>query len=102
MWGAGKRTSLFIISYGPLAAMFMVLHWPSGWSATDMAELGLWLTAVAWLLVLPIAALSLTGRSAGAVLAMGSLIAGVVVILGVMWGWISPVALHQTAGRVSA
>ena len=40
MWAIGRGTALVIISYVPLAAMFLALRWPSGWSADDLVLAG--------------------------------------------------------------
>jgi hypothetical protein len=102
MWGAGKRTSLFVVSYGPLAAMFMVLHWPIGWPAGDLIRLGAWLFAIATLIVLPIAALSLTGRTAKALMAAAFLIAAILVTAGIARGWLHPMAMDQSKPQTQA
>ncbi len=46
VWAVSRRTGLFIVSYVPLAAMFAVLHWPSGWSASELIQLALMTTAI--------------------------------------------------------
>jgi hypothetical protein len=39
VWALSRRTGLFIVSYVPLALMFMVLKGSGGWSLTELIEL---------------------------------------------------------------
>jgi len=36
MWALFRRSGLFIVSYAPLAAMFVAAKWPNGWSAAQL------------------------------------------------------------------
>lgn len=103
MWALGRRTALFVVSYAPLAAMFMVLQWPSGWSARDLLELALWLAAAAVLVVFAAASPTLGGRGWRLVRLLGpAAIAGAVILFGVLHGWSAPMTLEPPKGRTSA
>lgn len=102
MWAIGRRTAFFVVSYAPLAAMFVALKWPTGWDASAIARLGAWISAIAVLIVVP-AALTLSSgfaTKAGTVLAAGLGIG--VLTLGVVAGWCEPMVLHPHKPRTSA
>lgn len=101
MWALGRRTALFIVSYAPLAAMFMVLEWPSGWSACELAHLAAWISAAAALLVATMAASSLTGRRWHVATAITALAASAVILIGALNDWTAPMTLHAPAGKTS-
>jgi hypothetical protein len=102
MWAIGRRTALFIVSYVPLAAMFLALRWPSGWSADDLVLASVVVAGTAT------AAVGLFGVSfaSGTVftkLLLGAAVAGVgIVVLGLVSGWAHPLALHADKARTSA
>jgi hypothetical protein len=102
MWALGRRTALFIVSYAPLAAMFMVLEWPSGWSTMDLVDLAVWLVAVAFLLVGLASASSLTGPRWKLTIGLGVAVAMALVIVGVVHDWTAPMTLNPPKGRSSA
>ncbi|HWF50282.1 MAG TPA: hypothetical protein VG294_06515 [Solirubrobacteraceae bacterium] len=52
MWAVSRRTGLFVVSYVPLAAMFVVLKWPHGWNAGPLIRLGVATLAAAALVLL--------------------------------------------------
>jgi hypothetical protein len=105
MWAVSRRTGLFIVSYAPLAAMFVVLKWPVGWSAGELGALAAWLTSLAALLLLLPSAIVATTVAARAVVAAATLAAAAIVIAGLSSGWTDPMALSadkpHTAGTAS-
>jgi hypothetical protein len=102
MWGVGRRSGLFIISYAPLAAMFVVLEWPTGWSATALGHLGIWLAAAGTLAVLPAAGATLTGKGVRKAIGIGFLASIAVVAIGSLHGWTEPMAILQPKPQTSA
>jgi hypothetical protein len=103
MWALGRRTALFIVSYAPLAAMFLVLRWPSGWSSAELAELALWLGALALgVSLLPVIA-TLAGRNRHLGIAVFVfLVCCAVVAIGALKGWPAPMTLNPPRHRTSA
>ncbi len=103
MWAFGRRTALFIVSYAPLAAMFLVLRWPSGWSPTDLAGLALWLGALAVGISLLPVVVTLAGRNKqlGAAIAL-LLTCSAIVALGALKGWPGPLTLNPPKDHTSA
>ena len=79
MWAIGRRTGLFVVSYAPLAAMFLVLEWPTGWSAGDLGRLAAWVAAVAAFALLLPAIVMVTGGFARATVGVAT--AAVVAVL---------------------
>lgn len=103
MWAFGRRTALFVVSYAPLAGMFLALRWPSGWSSADLGKLALWVGALAVSIsVLPVLT-TLAGRKrqlgAAIVLLLGC---SAVVALGALRGWPAPATLNPPKGCTSA
>ncbi len=91
MWTVSRRTGLFVLSYFPLAAMFIVLKWPDGWDARQLVRLGIRTLAAAALLMLPPVLVTVTGRLARTVVLLALAFALVLVIIaassarGCMW-----------------
>lgn len=102
MWAVSRRTGLFVVSYVPLAAMFVVLKWPHGWNTGQMVQLGVATLAVAALLLLPPVLVTVTGRVARVGVLLGLAAALVLVIIAALNGWFEPFALHQADHRTSA
>lgn len=102
MWAVSRRTGLFVVSYVPLAAMFVVLKWPHGWDAGQLIRLGVATLAVAALLLLVPVLVTVTGRAVrvGVLLVLAASL--VVVIIAALNGWFEPFALHQAGHRTSA
>jgi hypothetical protein len=102
VWAISRRTGLFIVSYAPLAAMFVVLEWPYGWDAHQLIRLGIAILAVAALLLLAPVLVTVTGRIArgGALLVLA--IALALLIFAALGGWFEPFALRQDGHRTSA
>jgi hypothetical protein len=102
VWALSRRTGLFIVSYLPLAIMFMVLKWPAGWSAGELLRLACVLIACAALTLLVPALVSVTGPLARWAV-RGALIAAVAVaVVGIVNGWLEPMALHVPSHKTSA
>jgi len=102
MWAVGRRTGFFFVSYVPLAAMFVVAKWPSGWESSEIVGLAIWLTSIAVLvLLLP----SLT-MSAGKAAKLGAsiLVCGAIAVfvLGLAYGWYEPMGLHPDKPKTAA
>jgi hypothetical protein len=102
MWALGRRTALFVVSYAPLAAMFMVLQWPSGWSSRELVLLGIWLVALSVLLVSLAATPALIGRGRRALLLAAPVVAAALVIYGAFHTWTGPMTFHPPKGHSSA
>jgi len=102
VWTVSRRTGLFIVSYVPLAIMFVVLKWPHGWDAGHLIRLGIAMIAVAALTLLVPAMVTVTGSIARAIVTIGLLAALAITIIGGANGWFSPFALHQPNDRTSA
>jgi hypothetical protein len=102
VWAVSRRTGLFVVSYVPLAAMFVVLKWPVGWDAGQLIRLGVATLAGAALLLLPAVLVTVTGRAVriGVLLVLAAAL--VIVIVAALNGWFEPFALHQVAPRTSA
>jgi cytochrome b561 len=102
VWTLSRRTGLFIVSYVPLAAMFVVLKWPRGWDAPELVRLGIATLAAAALLLLVPVLVTVTGRFArvSALLALAAAL--VLVIIAAMNGWFEPFALQQSSHQTSA
>jgi hypothetical protein len=94
---------MFIVSYAPLAAMFLVLRWPSGWSSTDLAHLGLWLVTLSVTLSVMLIFPTLAGRSRQlGVAVVLALTCATAATLGGLNGWAAPMSLHPPKGHTSA
>jgi hypothetical protein len=102
VWAVSRRTGLFIVSYVPLATMFAVLKWPAGWTAVDLIRLACTLIALAGLLLLVPALVSVTGSVGRWTVRAALLIAVGVALLGILNGWLSPMALHVPTHKTSA
>jgi hypothetical protein len=102
VWAVSRRTGLFVISYVPLAAMFVVLKWPHGWDAGQLIRLGVAILAAAALLLLPPVLVTVTGRVVRIAVLLVLAGALVIVIIAALNGWFKPFALHQAAPRTSA
>lgn len=102
MWAISRRTGLFIVSYVPLAAMFIVLKWPHGWSAGQLIRLGLAILAVVALLLLAPVLVTVTGHIARVGVLLILALALALLILAVLNRWFEPFALHQVSHRTSA
>ena len=102
MWALSRRTGLFIVSYVPLAIMFMVLKWPAGWSAEELVKLACVLIACAALTLLVPALVSVTGRLARSVVRGALLGAVAVAAVGIVNGWLEPMALQVPTHKTSA
>ena len=102
MWAVSRRTGLFIVSYVPLAAMFLVLKWPHGWDAAQLVRLGAATLAVVALLLLAPVLVTVTGRIArvGVLVILAAALG--LVILAALNGWFEPFAPHQAGHRTSA
>jgi hypothetical protein len=97
-----RRTGLFLVSYAPLAAMFVAAKWPGGWSAATLARCAAWIAAAVSLLVLPLAAAFFTRGRKKLALAAVSLIAGFVTAVGVLADWFRPLEWDAPKGVSSA
>jgi hypothetical protein len=97
-----RRTGLFIVSYVPLAAMFVVLKWPHGWDAAHLFRLGLATIAAAALGLAPASMVTITGRGARRGVCVALVAALVLTVIAALNGWFVPFALHQAAHRTSA
>jgi hypothetical protein len=102
MWALGRRTALFVVSYAPLAAMFMVLEWPTGLSFGEVARLGAWLAAAACLVAVVCAAPSTSGRPWKATIGLGLIGSGLVLMIGLLHRWPGPMTLAPPKGQASA
>ncbi len=102
MWAVSRRTGLFIVSYVPLAAMFALLHWPSGWSAAELIKLVVVVVAIAALLLFAPAVVTVTGSVARWVVRAVVVIVFVVALYSILNGWLSPMALHVPKHKSSA
>jgi hypothetical protein len=105
MWAVGRRTGFFVVSYAPLAAMFAVLKWPNGWSATELVELGVWLAAIPTLVLLAPSLRAFVGVRQKVVVGIAVVAALLAFILGLVRGWYGPMDLspdkHKTAATAS-
>lgn len=102
VWAVSRRTGLFIVSYVPLATMFAVLRWPSGWSATELIKLALMMAGIAALLLFAPAVVTVTGPLARWVVRVVLAIVLAVALFGILNGWLSPMALHVPKHKSSA
>lgn len=106
VWAVSRRTGLFIVSYLPLAAMFIVLKWPQGWDAGQLIRLGIATLAAAALLMLLPVLVTVTGRrvQVGVLIVLAGAL--VVVIIAALNGWFEPFTLqpsdHHTSAATSA
>ena len=106
VWAVSRRTGLFIVSYVPLAAMFVVLKWPQGWDAGQLIRLGMADSRRSGAAdVLPVL-VTVTGRrvQVGVLIVLAGAL--VVVIIAALNGWFEPFALqpsdHHTSAATSA
>jgi hypothetical protein len=102
VWAISRRTGLFIVSYVPLAAMFVVLKWPHGWNAGQLIRLGVAVLSVAALLLLMPVLVTVTGRIARVGVLLVLTVALALLTLAALSGWFEPFALHQADHRTSA
>jgi hypothetical protein len=102
VWALSRRTGLFIVSYFPLALMFVVLRWPSGWSAAELIRLGVLMVAFAALALTGPASVAVTGKIARWLVRGALCVAVGVAIFGVLKGWLVPLALKAPEGRTTA
>jgi hypothetical protein len=102
VWAVSRRTGLFIVSYVPLAAMFVVLKWPHGWDAGHLIRLGLATLAAAALVLVPASMVTITGRVAQLFVSLAFVAALVLTVIAALSGWFVPFALHQTHHHTSA
>ncbi len=102
MWALSRRTGLFIVSYVPLAAMFAVLHWPSGWSSAQLIKLGVMMITVAALLLFAPGVVTVTGPVARWAVRVALVIAFALALYGILNGWLAPMALHVPKRKSSA
>ncbi len=103
MWAFSRRTALFVVSYAPLAAMFLVLRWPTGWSASELAKLGVWVGALAFGLSMACVLPTLAGRRQRFAAGSAALLACVaLVLIGAINGWTAPLTLTPPKGATSA
>src|SRR5215207_3787682 len=97
-----RRSGLFLVSYAPLAAMFVAAKWPTGWSSTELALLALWVAGVASLLVLPVASAFFTRSRRKQAFATASLAAGALTAVGAYLEWYEPAAWDAPAKATNA
>ncbi len=102
MWAVSRRTGLFVVSYVPLAAMFVVLKWPHGWDAGHLIRLAVAALAVAALVLAPASMVTITGRVVRVGVSLVLVAALVLTIIAALNGWFVPFALHQGGHRTSA
>jgi len=102
MWAVGRRSGFFIVSYAPLAAMFVVLKWPEGWAFSELAALGFWLVAVAVLVLLVPSLATVTGSSGRIFVGFAVLAAAVAFALGLVFAWYEPMSLHPAKPKTAA
>jgi hypothetical protein len=101
MWAISRRTGLFVVSYAPLAAMFMLSRWPEGRAADEMVSALAFVAAIVVLLVLPFAAPVLVGARVrvAAVLSVAGAVA--VLVIGLLRNWAQPL-VNDPRGSVDA
>lgn len=102
MWAVSRRTGLFIVSYVPLAAMFAVLRWPSGWTAVELIRLLITVVAIAALSLITPAVVAVTGPIARWVVRITLVVIFALALYGILNGWLSPMALRVPKHRSSA
>lgn len=102
MWAVSRRTGLFIVSYVPLAVMFVVLKWPHGWDAEHLIRLGVAMLAVAALLLLVPAMVTVTGSVARVGISIVLVAALALAVVAALNGWFVPFALRQAGDHTSA
>ena len=102
MWAIGRRTALFIISYVPLAAMFLAQRWPSGWSTADLALVGLVVAGAATVLVGLFRYGFASGKVFTRLLLAAAVIGAGITVFGIVKGWADPIALHTRKTQTSA
>ena len=102
MWAVSRRTGLFIVSYVPLAAMFAVLRWPSGWSTAELVRLAVVVVALAALLLFGPAFVTVTGPVARWAVRVGLAIVFAVALYGILNGWLAPMAVQVPKHKSSA
>jgi hypothetical protein len=102
MWAVSRRTGLFIVSYAPLAAMFAVLRWPSGWTTAELIKLGITVVAIAVLSLFAPALVTVTGMAVRRVLGVALVVVFALALYGILNGWLSPMALHVPKHKTSA
>jgi hypothetical protein len=100
MWALFRRSGLFIVSYAPLAAMFVAAKWPNGWSAAQLLLLAVWLVGVAGFLIFPLAASFFAPGTPKGALVIVSIGSAALTGVGSYFGWYEPMAwnapLHRT------
>jgi len=105
MWALARRTGLFVVSYVPLAVMFAMLRWPRGWSASQLLKAGVLMVVFAALLLFLPALIAVTGQTARWVVRGAGALAVGVAVLGILSGWLAPMALdaprHKSTGLVA-
>jgi hypothetical protein len=82
--------------------MFLALKWPTGWSTSELLQLGAWIACVAGLLLAPLTIVTVTGRVGKVVVGIGLLVAVCAFVLGLVFGWAAPMSLHPSKPRTSA
>lgn len=102
MWALSRRTGLFVVSYVPLALMFVALRWPMGWSSLQLLKVAVVMVGFAALLLFPPAGIAVTGRIARWVVRGAALVALAVVLTGIVRGWLHPMAVHAPQHKSSA
>jgi hypothetical protein len=102
VWAVSRRSGLFIVSYVPLAAMFAVLHWPSGWTAAALIRMAATVIAIATLVLFVPAAVTVTGRVARWPVRVGVLGVSAFVAYALLHEWLSPMALQTPKHKTSA
>jgi hypothetical protein len=102
MWALLRRSGLFIVSYAPLAAMFVAAKWPSGWSARELLLLALWLIGATGVLLFPFAAPFFTRGAKKRALVAVAVGAAVLVAVGAYYHWYRPMAGHAPAHHTHA
>jgi hypothetical protein len=99
VWVLGRRSALFIVSYAPLAAMFLGLRWPAGWDAADLAKLAVGVLAAAALAVGLFGVLFASGArtkvSCGTLAALGAAVT-------IVEDWTAPLTSVPKEHRTSA
>lgn len=102
MWAVSRRTGLFIVSYVPLAAMFVVLRWPNGWSTAELIKLVITVIAIAALSLIAPAVVTVTGPMARWVVRVALVVVFTLAFYAILNGWLSPMALHAPKHKSSA
>jgi hypothetical protein len=99
MWSLGRRSALFVVSYTPLAAMFLALRWPTGWSVCDLARAGIVVAGTATALVGLFGACFASGRIFTRTLRAVATIGLIAAVGGILAGWTHPQPIgHEIPG----